>query len=162
LLALYTRLGSAKSEIRGNLECAKCGDDDPPMLLKERGFLVDIGAGEAVGHAVVMGVGYDVIIDADTARAPFAEDVRLDRQRLLRRAIDLLQQLPARHAEPPDRTLFVEHLREFADRRVDLGETVECSKAQPPRDHLSTMSTACSTLSLSLERLGRASKMAVS
>ena len=93
---------------------------------------VDIGAGEAVGHAVVMGVGFDVIIDADAARAPFAEDVRLDRQRLQRRAIDLLQQLPARHTEPPDRTLFVEQLQEFADRRVDLGETVECSMAQPP------------------------------
>ena len=93
---------------------------------------VDIGAGEAVGHAVVMGVGFDVIIDADTARAPLAEDVRLDRQRLQRRAVDLLQQLPARHAEPPDRTLFVEQLQEFADRRVDLGETVECSMAQPP------------------------------
>ncbi len=43
---------------------------------------VDVGAGEAVGKAVIMGVGLDVIIDADSAGAPLGEDVSLDRQRL--------------------------------------------------------------------------------
>jgi len=36
---------------------------------------VDFGAGEAVRDAIIMGVGFDVIINADTARAPFVEDV---------------------------------------------------------------------------------------
>ena len=32
----------------------------------------DLGAGEAVRHAVIMGVDLDVIVDADAARPPFA------------------------------------------------------------------------------------------
>ena len=72
-----------------------------------------------------MGVGLDVIIDADAAGAPFAELVRLDRQRLQRRAIDLFEQLPARRAEPPDWTLFIEQLQQFADRRIDIGKAVK-------------------------------------
>jgi hypothetical protein len=75
----------------------------------------------------------DVIIDADAAGAPFAELVRLDRQRLQRRAIDLFEQLPARHGEPPDRTLFVEKLQEFAEHGVDLGQAVEGAVTKPPQ-----------------------------
>ena len=65
--------------------------------------------------------------------APFAELVRLGRQRLQRRTIDLFEQLPARHAEPPDRTLFIEMLQKLADRRVDIGKTVKDPMAQPPQ-----------------------------
>ena len=93
---------------------------------------VDLGAGEAIGNAVIMGGGVDVIIDADAACPPFGELIGLGRQRLQRRAIDLFEQLPARYAEPPDRTLFVEMLQQIADRRVDLGQTVKSSVAQPP------------------------------
>ena len=83
-----------------------------PLALKEdldgpRGQpRVDLGAGEAMRHAVIMGGDLDVIIDADAAGAPFRELVRFGRQGLQRRTIDLFQQLPARHAEPPDRTLL--------------------------------------------------------
>src|ERR1700726_3220882 len=33
-------LAEANHFLEDRLECAKCGDDDPPMLLKERGLLV--------------------------------------------------------------------------------------------------------------------------
>src|SRR5664280_528083 len=70
---------------------------------------------------------------ADAAGAPLGEDVRLDRQRLQRRAIDLFEQLSARHAEPSDRTLFVEKRQEFADRRIDVGKAVKCPVTKPPK-----------------------------
>ena len=60
------------------------------------------------------------------------ELVRFGRKRLQRRAIDLFEQLPARHAEPPDRALFVEMRHQLADRRVDLRQAVKGSMAQPP------------------------------
>ena len=94
---------------------------------------VDLGAGEAIGHAVIVEAGVDVIIDADAASAPFAIFVGLARQGPQRRAIDLLEQLPARHAEPADRALLVEIRQQFADRRIDLGQAVKSSAAQPPQ-----------------------------
>ena len=94
---------------------------------------VDLGAGEAIGHAVIVEAGVDVIINADAARAPFAIFVRLGRQGLERGTIDLLQQLPARRAEPADRPFLVEMRQQFADRRIDLGQTVKSPMAQPPQ-----------------------------
>jgi len=79
-----------------------------------------------------MGGNLDVIIDADATGAPFRELVRFARKGLQRRAIDLFEQLPARHAEPPDRALFVEMLHQLTDRRVDLRQAVKSSMAQPP------------------------------
>ena len=70
--------------------------------------------------AVVMGGNLDVIIDADAKGAPFRELVGFGRQHLQRRTIDLFEQLPARYAEPPDRTLFVEVRHQIGDRRVDI------------------------------------------
>ena len=93
---------------------------------------LDLGAGEAMRNAVIMGGDLDVIIDADAAVAPFRELVGLGRQGLQRRTIDLFEQLPARHAEPPDRALFVELRQQFADRRVDLRQAVKGPMAQPP------------------------------
>jgi hypothetical protein len=52
---------------------------------------LDLGAGEAVGDGIIVGVDVDVIVDADPAHAPLAVFVRLVRQRLERRAIDLLE-----------------------------------------------------------------------
>ena len=79
-----------------------------------------------------MEAGVDVIIDADAARAPFAELIGLGRQGLERRAIDLLQQVPACRAEPAVRALLVEMRQQFADRGVDLRQAVESPMAQPP------------------------------
>lgn len=50
-----------------------------------------------------MGGDLDVIIDADAACPSFRELVWFARQGFQRRAVDLFQQLLARHAEPPDR-----------------------------------------------------------
>ena len=91
----------------------------------------DLGAGEAVGHGVIMRVDLDVIIDADAAQAPFAIFVGLDRQSLQRRAVDLLEQLAARDAEPADGPLLVEIFQHLADRGVDLRQAVEGPAAQP-------------------------------
>src|SRR5665213_4360675 len=85
-----------------------------------------------MGNAVIMGDDLDVIIDANAACPPFRELVRFARKGLQRRAIDLFEQLPARHAEPPDRALFVEMLHQLTDRRVDLRQAVKSSMAQPP------------------------------
>jgi hypothetical protein len=93
---------------------------------------VDFGAGEAMGNAVIMGGDLDVINDANAACPPFGELVRFGRKGFQRRAIDLFEQLPARHAEPPDRALFVQMRHQFADRRVDLRQAVKSSMAQPP------------------------------
>ena len=78
-----------------------------------------------------MALDIDVVVDADTAHAPFGEDIRLGRQGLERRPVELFEQLPARDAEPTDRPLLVEPLEQLADRRVQLGEAVEPPIAQP-------------------------------
>ena len=67
------------------------------------------------------------IIDTDAAGPPFRELVRLGRQGLQRRAIDLFEQLSTRHAEPPDRALFVEMHHQFCNRGVDLRQAVKGS-----------------------------------
>jgi hypothetical protein len=71
-----------------------------------------------------------VIVDADAAQPPFGKHVWLDRQRLERRPVEFFQQRTPRAAEATDRSLFVEPLEQFADRRVQLGETVEHAIAQ--------------------------------
>lgn len=69
---------------------------------------LDLGANEAMRDAVVMRLDLDVIVDADPADPPLGEHVGALRQGLECRPVDLLQQLAAGHAEPPDRPLFVE------------------------------------------------------
>ena len=81
---------------------------------------LDCSSGEAIGHAVVMAVDIDVIIDADPADAPFGEHVGLDRQGLEHRPIEFLEQLAPGHAEPADRPLLVEADQQRADRLVQL------------------------------------------
>ena len=88
-------------------------------------------AGEAVGNGVIVGVDIDVIVDADPAHAPLAVFVGLVRQRLERRAIDLLEQLAAGGAEPAKALLVIELCHELAKRGVDVGETGEGPSPQP-------------------------------
>src|SRR6202041_2341969 len=52
---------------------------------------LDLGAGEAVGDRIIVGVDVDVIVDPDPGQAPLAVFVRLVRPRLGRRAIALLE-----------------------------------------------------------------------
>ncbi len=69
---------------------------------------LDLGADEAMRDAVVMRLDLDVIVDADPADPPLGEHVRVLRQNLQCRPVDLLQWLAAGDAEPPDRPLLVE------------------------------------------------------
>jgi len=69
---------------------------------------LDLGAGEAMRHAVIMLVDVDVVIDSDTASAPFGEHVGLGRQGLERRPVEFFEQLAPRHTETPDRALVVQ------------------------------------------------------
>src|SRR5882724_8313448 len=69
---------------------------------------LDFGTNEAMRDAVVMRLDLVVIVDADPADPPLSEHVRALRQGLERRPVNLLQQLAAGHAEPPDRPLLVE------------------------------------------------------
>jgi hypothetical protein len=52
---------------------------------------LDLGAGEAVGHAVEVLLDLDVIIDADPADAPLRKHVRLDRQGLECRPVEFFE-----------------------------------------------------------------------
>ena len=121
----------------------------------------DLGAGEAVGDRTIVGVDVDVIVDADPAHAPLAVFVRLVRQRVERRAIDLLEELAAGDAEPPEDLFFVELGHKLAERGVDVGEGDEGSRLSRPSSHRSTISTACSTFALSRGFLGLAGRMAL-
>src|SRR4029077_12772217 len=91
---------------------------------------LDFGADEAMRDAVVVRLDLDVIVDTDPADSPLGEHVRALRQGLERRPVDLLRQLAAGDAEPPDRPLLVEPRQQLGDRRVDLGEAVEGAVAQ--------------------------------
>ena len=86
---------------------------------------LDFSADEAMRDAVVMRLDLDVIVDANPADPPLGEHVRVLRQGLERRPIDLLQQLAAGHAEPSDRPFLIEPDQQLGDRRVDLGEAVK-------------------------------------
>src|SRR5271156_1951242 len=92
---------------------------------------LDLGAGEAVGDGIIVGVDVDVIVDADPADAPLAIFVRLIRQRLERWAVDLLEQLPAGDAEPAQGLLLIELGHELAERGVDVAEAIEDPAPEP-------------------------------
>ena len=120
----------------------------------------DLGAGEAVGHGVIMRVDLNVIIDADAARAPFAIFIGLGRQSLQRRAVDLLEQFSARDAKPANRPLLVEIFQHLADRGVDLRQAVKGPAAQPAEQPALDDKYADSTFALSRGFLGRAGSSA--
>ena len=75
---------------------------------------------EAVGHAVIMPVDIDVIIDADPSDTPFGEHIGLDRQGLEQRSVEFPEEMAARHAEPADRPLVIDPHQERADRLVEF------------------------------------------
>ena len=109
-----------------------------------------------------MAVDIDVIIDADAADAPFGEHVGLDRQGLERGPVEFFEQLAPRHAEPPDRPLFVEPDQQFTDGLVQLRQAVEAPVAQAAENPALHDQHAASTLALSRGRRGRVGRMAVS
>ncbi len=69
---------------------------------------LDLGAQETMRDAVILEGDLDMIVDADAALLRFRVLVRLCRQPLQRRTIDLFQQAPARHAQRADRRRIFE------------------------------------------------------
>ena len=59
---------------------------------------LDLGAGEAMRHAVIMLVDIDVIIDPDTTGAPFGEHVGLDWQWFERGLVEFFERLAPENA----------------------------------------------------------------
>src|SRR6202522_4505727 len=92
---------------------------------------LDLGAGEAVGDGIIVGVDVDVIVDADPADAPLAVFVSAVRQRLERRAIDFLEQLAAGDVEPAQGLLVIELDHKLAERGVDVSEATEDPAPEP-------------------------------
>src|SRR5271167_1898306 len=92
---------------------------------------LDLGAGEAVGDGIIVGVDLDVIVDADPGQAPLAVFIGLVRQRPERRTVDLLEQLAAGHPEPAQGLPFVELRQELADGGVDVSEAMEDPAPEP-------------------------------
>ena len=122
---------------------------------------VDLGAGEAMGDAIVMSGDLDVIVDTDAAHPPFAVLVGFARQRLERRTIDLFEQLAAGDAEPPDGRSSLSCAMSSPIAASTSARLVKVRRLNRPSSHRSTMSTACSTFALSRGFLGLAGRMAV-
>ncbi len=89
---------------------------------------------EAVGHAVIVPVDIDMIIDTDPANAPLGKDIGLDRQGFEHRPVELFEELAPRHAEPADRPFVVETDQQLADRLVQLRQAVEDPVPEAPQD----------------------------
>lgn len=89
---------------------------------REAGF--EVLTDELVGHAVVVVLDRDVVVDIDAARLPLSHLVALGRQRLQGRSVKPFVELTAARAQmlhrPP-----VELDELLADRLIELSETEE-------------------------------------
>jgi hypothetical protein len=91
----------------------------------------DLVAREAVWDTVKVSVDLDVVIDTDTAHAPFGKAIGLGGQLLEIGPIELFEQGAAGDPEPSERALVVELPQQLADRRIELGQTVKAAMPQP-------------------------------
>lgn len=120
--------------------------DGDPFALAEQldGSLdarLDLLAREGPEEGVIVAIDLDMIVETGTPDPPFGEDFTFRRQRLERRTVDLLEQLPA----PDDRS------DRPAIRRLPHSPWPDCRR---PRGQRSTMRTAASTFALSRGRRG--------
>jgi len=98
------------------------GDPGPELLF-----------GQGMGHRIVMLGDLDMIIEAGAALLPFGVLVWVARQRLQRRLVERLEQLPARCAQVLcDAPVHL--FQQFMDGLVQLGEAEETAIAQPGQD----------------------------
>ena len=97
-------------------------DPDPELLF-----------GQGVGHRVIVLGGLDMVIETGAALLPFGVLVGLARQRLQRRLVERLEQLPAGRAEMlcPAR---VEIVQQLADGLVQFREAEETAISQAAQD----------------------------
>ena len=96
-----------------------------------------------------MPLDLDVVVEPDPAFLPLGVDVGLGRQRLERRALDLLEQRAAAGAEMARDAVRSSASTSSADGGVQLGEREEAAVAQPGDDPALATCTATSTLALS-------------
>jgi hypothetical protein len=99
---------------------------DAPALAKQLDCVggdarVELLADQPVRHRVVVPVDVDVIIEIDPAQTPFGILIRVGRQRLQRRAVELEEQVAAADAQAPHRRP-IEIDDQLGDRLVQLGE----------------------------------------
>lgn len=99
---------------------------------------LDLLAREAPGHRVVVAVDLDMIVEPGAPHAPFGIDISRRRQRPCR-TVDLLEQLTPCAPDPAQNPAVIEIGEQLADRRVDLGKTMEHpvpqTTQQPPLDN---------------------------
>jgi len=110
---------------------------------------------EAIWHRVIMPLDLDMVIEPCAPAPPFGINIRLCRQRLQRRAVDLLEQLAPRLPDPAQHAPIVELHQEFGDRRVDSARLKKVRRRRRPNNQRSTIRTAASTFALSRGRRGR-------
>jgi len=91
-----------------------------------------LGAGKAIGHAVIIGFDLNMIIGANAAHPPFSAYIGYNRQRQQFRPVELFRQLPARQPQPADRPFLVQPLEKTTDRGIDFGKAVKGVMAQTP------------------------------
>jgi len=108
---------------------------DPDALVQDLDRAVgnarlDLLADETERHGVVVVGDLDVVVGRDPAPPPFGKGVRLGRQRLECRPVDLREQLVPADAELAH-DLGVEIGDNLADRLVELGEREEAPVTQP-------------------------------
>ncbi len=92
---------------------------------------LDLLAGKAIGNGIIVPLDLDVIIQPGAPDTPFGKDITFDRQRSQSRTIKLLEQLAARGADTAQNALIIEIMEQLANRRIDLGQTIEDAMAQP-------------------------------
>ena len=89
--------------------------------------------GQHVGHAVVVEVDLDVIVDVDARRRPLLELKAFARQRPQRGPVQLLEQAGAT-ARALAKGPLVELIEQLADRLVEFGQTEELPMPQRRHD----------------------------
>lgn len=92
---------------------------------------LDLLAGKAIGNGIIVPLDLDVIIQPGTPDTPLGKNIAFDRQWSQSRTIKLLEQLAAGGADTAQNALIIEIMEQLANRRIDLGQTIECAMAQP-------------------------------
>ena len=109
----------------------------------------------------MVAVDLDMVVEPDRALLPLRVFVGRRGQRLQRRALDVLEQLPAAGAEVAGDAL-VERNDQLAERRVQFGEREEPPVAQPRHDPALRHLDGDLDLGLVPRPVGRAGTTAVS
>ncbi len=95
---------------------------------------VELVFGEAVGNAVIVIPGFDMIIETGAAHPPLGINIRLRRQRPELGPVKLFEELPAGDAEPAQRAALVDVGEHLLNGLVQLRQTVKDAVTQPAQE----------------------------